>query len=189
MILPGIGINLLTNYPAQLSTLYHYDLVISVGIFLSAMIGFKRLTDLFNNRGWSKYVKLSLIIVILLVYFNLLTFLTHPLWAVIKKNDYRTDDYNFLMDVRSKLPSSISLGVTNAVGAFFADREKLYVLNPTIRSYPNLPDFVIIDTSTIIPVENSYLKYLIKDKNYLMIKASSDNLIQIYSEKYPKVFN
>jgi len=64
LLIPGLAENLLTNYPFQFSSLYHYDAILIPGIFLAAIYGIKSALTRWPNK--EKYLGVALLLAALI---------------------------------------------------------------------------------------------------------------------------
>ena len=142
IILPSLLINLLTDFPFQISAGYQYDIPITVGIFFASIVGWQSL----NNKIALLKSKLDykfLLLIFLAV--NLGLFFTHPFITTLFRPMKRYQDYLLLQDLQKKIPEDFIISAANMPGGQFGNFEHLQLFDPGVFSYQEIPDIVIVD--------------------------------------------
>lgn len=148
VFVPNLLINLLTYQSLQTSGILHYDVMTFVGIVYAAIFGARNLEVRLPKLGWfsARGNKVFLrFIYIAILSFNLLMLLGHPMWKHIVEVPDRRDDYNYLLDLNSRLPNEAILSTSNTAGSVFAERPKLQLFNPDLLTYAEEPDYIVVD--------------------------------------------
>lgn len=157
-ILPNFTMNILANYPAQSSALYQYDIAISVGIFLSFILGLSKIERCkrFKIRQNNIYLLLIFFLIV-----NSFFIVKHPLFSKINNFTNRNEDYSIILEAKKIIPEDATVATSNNLGSHFTDYDNLLLFDPDWIDYDKKPDYIIIDTQLCCSEKNrSYLAQL-----------------------------
>lgn len=181
VFLPNLVINLLSDNGSYNSGLYHYNVLISVGIFYSAIIGLKNIQDnkiLSQLKNLTNQISIQFAI-LSLVLINSSIILFHPVWKDVIKPLDRFDEYQYIQNFKNEIsdlsPTSSTVGVANTLGSLFGEFRNLQIVYPLgWGTYSEIPDYVVLDKeygSEVVNIIESYVKsgYKIYDEYKLVV--------------------
>jgi uncharacterized membrane protein len=147
-VLPNFIINMLSNYEAQLSLINHYDVMIMVGLFWAAMVGWARFTKWWSASFKVISVKPIGLFIGLLIMINLAVLISHPISRDLRAYPERRAAYAAVVQLRNEIADKALVRATQRVGAHFGDRRELQILDSQVKAYPNsrVPDWLLVDT-------------------------------------------
>ena len=139
VMLPNFALNLVSSHLGQYSAVNQYDLGTGLIIFW-AMI---------DVVGRIKVDKTKLhILFVNLVVINLFLLSGHLAWRYVVSDMSRYQDYQYLENVKARIPTNAILAATSTAGGIFGDRQSLQMFDDSVMTYEKQPDYIIIDKIT-----------------------------------------
>ncbi|MEI6462850.1 MAG: DUF2079 domain-containing protein [bacterium] len=171
LFFPNLLINLISNSTAQNSSDAQYDIMITVGIFLSFIFGLRYVKNLHKiSKYFSKFL------VVLSVFMIVSNIMILPHSKIVKEYDAvlshsRLQDYQYIQSLKNRIPNNLIIATSNGIGGQFGDREHLQLFDPRWIVYSVEPDIVIVDK-----VENN------NEEVRNRIKEKLDTTFKLYKE-------
>jgi uncharacterized membrane protein len=173
LFLPSLFLNFIVDSEFQSSGAYHYDAMISVGIFVAFILNFKEIQKNALSKS-SLNAKFNLKkFVLVLVVVNFLWFGMHPIIKIPFIPRFFAQ-YQDLMELKKDIPKDMVVGVPNMIGAHFGDYTNLrltypfWILNEGVMDYIVFDKFIEYKPFEIIEID-TFKQNLLSD-NYSIYK-------------------
>jgi uncharacterized membrane protein len=136
---PNLLINLLSSSPHMVLAAAQYDVLISAGVFYLSLLAFENI----EHRKMS--VKKQNLILFLLVCCNILLLVRHPLGKKLLTIENRYQDYQYMQEIKEKIPQQASILAPNNLGGQLGQFPNLYLLDPPWLSKGLDAEYVVVD--------------------------------------------
>jgi len=175
LIIPSLLVNLLSNSPFQYGMSAQYDVMVTVAVFFSMILGLAKMQKL-SEKG--KLLPLQTLVIIGTIVFNLYFLFNNRAIIVANSIVNRSEDRNALIELMADIPKDKNIAVSNNLGAYFGQYPNVYLFDPPWLEQRYQYDYLVIDR-----LSYSNYRNLATDNEY--IQKTFEGNIAVYIKQQP----
>jgi uncharacterized membrane protein len=138
---PNIAINILSNSYFQSSANFHYDVMITVGLFYLFILSINQLKKYKNII----HIKAKLLIIILLILTNVINLYNHKIISTIYTVENRQADLLALNNIKKIIDAQDTIAVSNSLGGHMGQYRYVYLFDPPWLPLDIVPQYILVD--------------------------------------------
>lgn len=101
----------------------------------------------------------------------------HPVWRKIISIENRSEDYQYVQEIKKGIPQDASVLVSNSLGSQFSHYQKLYLLDPAWLDRGLDSTYLIVDSKDYSGSRDDLIK-----RDYVLLTEKGN--IKVYKKVY-----